>query len=111
LDKDLTISFQQQQIGELLRINGEQAKAIEFLQARVHKLENNQKNNSSNSSNPHSSDMGKPKQTQSLRSSSGKKPGGQTGHTGETLYFSATPDEIITHAVSHFGIPAKISRV
>jgi hypothetical protein len=76
LDKDLTISFQHQQMAELLRINAEQAKAIEFLKARVHELENNQKKNSSNSRKPHSSDMGKPKQTQSLRSSSGKKPGG-----------------------------------
>ena len=101
MDKDLTISFQQQQIGELLRINGEQAKASEFIQARVHELENNQKKNSSNSSKPPSSDMGKPKQTQSLRTSNGKKPGGQSGHSGETLSFSATPYEIITHIVSH----------
>lgn len=100
MDKDLILSFQQQQMSELLWINGEQAKAIGFLQARVNELEKNQKGNSSNSSKPHSSDMGKPKQTQSLRSSSGKKPGGQAGHSGESLSISSTPDKIITHAVS-----------
>lgn len=101
LDKDLIIRFQQQQMAELLRINMEQAKAIEYLQARVAELESNQKKNSSNSSKPPSSDMGKPKQTKSLRTSSGKKIGGQKGHSGETLSFSTTPDEIITHYVSH----------
>ncbi|WP_339383029.1 IS66 family transposase, partial [Nodularia sp. LEGE 06071] len=94
MDKDLIIQLQQQQIVE-------QAKMILKLEARITELENNQKKNSTNSSKPPSSDMGKPKQTQSLRKSSGKKPGGQTGHSGETLSFSTTPDEIITHVLSH----------
>jgi transposase len=33
----------------------------------------------------------------SLRVSSGKKPGGQLGHTGSTLSMSDTPDQIIDH--------------
>ena len=33
----------------------------------------------------------------SLRTSSGKKPGGQSGHVGYTLPLSTTPDEIIDH--------------
>lgn len=101
MDKDLIISLQQQQIEDLLRLIAKQASAIEFLEDRVHALESNQKKNSSNSSKPPSSDIGKPKQTKSLRTRSGKKPRGQAGHFGETLSFSATPDEIITHAVSH----------
>ena len=121
MDKDLIIQLQQQQlieqqklIGMLKELHvlkdeslidrdkliGEQGKMILMLEARVTELENNQKKNSSNSSKPPSSDIGKPKQTKSLRTSSGKKPGGQTGHAGETLSFSTTPDEIITHAVS-----------
>ena len=72
---------------------------IKLLIARVTELENNQKKNSSNSSKPPSTDIGKPKQTKSLRTSSGKKPGGQTGHSGETLSFSTTPDATITHSV------------
>jgi transposase len=122
LDKDLVIQLQQQQlieqqkliamlrqlsdakddlISSLKQTVSEQGTMILLLEARVTELENNQKKNSSNSSKPPSSDMGKPKQTNSLRTSSGKKPGGQVGHTGETLSFSATPDEIITHIVSH----------
>ncbi len=94
LDKDLIIQLQQHQLKE-------QEKLILLLEARITELENNQKKNSSNSSKPPSSDIGKPKQTKSLRTISGKKPGGQTGHSGETLSFSATPNEIITHVVSH----------
>lgn len=45
LDKDLIIRFQQQQMAELLRINGEQTKAIDILQTSVNELENNQKKN------------------------------------------------------------------
>lgn len=39
------------------------------------------------------------KKTKSLRRPSGKKPGGQAGHEGNTLYQVANPDEIIVHAV------------
>lgn len=101
MDKDLIILELQQEIVELKQMNAVQAKAIELLMSRVSELENNQKKNSSNSSKPPSSDIGKTNRTQSLRSSSGTKPGGQSGHTGETLSFSATPDEIIEHVVSH----------
>jgi len=52
---------------------------------RVNELENNQKKNSSNSGKPLGSDIGKVNRTQCLRSSSGKKPGGQQGHSGELL--------------------------
>jgi transposase len=39
------------------------------------------------------------KKTKSLRKPSGKKPGGQTGHEGNTLYQVESPDEIIVHSV------------
>jgi transposase len=51
--------------------------------------------NSSNSSKPPSTDISSPKRNQSLRESSGNKPGGQLGHKGTTLQMSSTPDEII----------------
>ena len=60
------------------------------LKERVATLEH--KKNSSNSSMPPSSDMVKPKRTQSLRESSGKKLGGQLGHKGKTLKMHTTPD-------------------
>jgi len=46
---------------------------------------------SSNSSMPPSSDLPKPKKTQSLRAPSGNKPGGQPGHKGNTLRMAETP--------------------
>lgn len=51
--------------------------------------------NSSNSSIPPSKDENCPKPNQSLRKSTGKKPGGQKGHKGTTLKASKAPDKII----------------
>jgi transposase len=51
--------------------------------------------NSRNSSIPPSKDENRPKPNQSLRTSSGKKPGGQKGHKGATLKPSDNPDEIV----------------
>jgi len=53
--------------------------------------------NSSNSSTPPSQDPFRLKRTTSLRETSGKKPGGQTGHQGRALTFSENPTEIVEH--------------
>lgn len=53
--------------------------------------------NSSNSSIPPSKDENRPAKNQSLRQKSGRKPGGQSGHKGETLEMTATPDHVIEH--------------
>ena len=53
--------------------------------------------NSRNGSVPPSKDENRPFKTKSLRESDGKKPGGQTGHEGNTLKMTETPDIVIEH--------------
>ena len=55
------------------------------------------KKNSGNSSVPPSKDENRPRKTSSLRRSSGKLPGGQTGHEGSTLKMTSVPDQVIEH--------------
>lgn len=67
-------------------------------EARIAELERRLGLNSSNSGKPPSSDgLKQPPRTSSLRQPSGKKPGGQRGHPGETLRRSETPDAVIDH--------------
>jgi len=71
---------------------------IEALQERINTLERQQAKDSHNSSLPPSSDrfVRAPK---SLRTKSGKKPGGQPGHRGHHLRQVQTPDEVLIHPV------------
>lgn len=68
------------------------------LLARVKSLESQVNKNSNNSSKPPSSD-GFKKKTKSLRTKSGKSPGGQKGHEGNTLELTDNPDEVVIHNV------------
>jgi len=52
---------------------------------------------SHNSSRPPSSDPPWAKRTKSLRRPSGKRPGGQAGHLGETLRLSERPHRVVEH--------------
>jgi transposase len=83
---------QREQIAELVAQNGALAARIQELEARLAK-------DSHNSSKPPSSD-GLARKTKSLRRRSGKKPGGQLGHRGETLRLVATPDTVVEHRPS-----------
>ena len=78
--------------------------------------------NSSNSSRPPSTDLYKPKRSHKInhREKSGKKSGGQPGHTETTLLFCTDePDEVISHVpdvCSNCGkslkdIPAEVGQV
>jgi len=73
---------------------------IAALLARVQVLEERLVKDSHNSHLPPSSDrFSRQPKPKSLRSKSGKKPGGQHGHRGQSLGLSATPDEIIVQTV------------
>jgi transposase len=62
---------------------------------------------SRNSSVPPSKDDNRPLKNQSLRSTSGKKVGGQKGHKGSTLEMTNTPDFIISHQPNFCKICSK----
>ncbi len=85
------------QVAELLPLKEQ----VEQLQEQVKQLTNRLAKDSHNSHLPPSSDrFGRKKKARSLRKSSGKKPGGQPEHPGETIQWSSCPDEIIRHAVA-----------
>ncbi len=78
---------------------GQQREQIAALLERVHELEARLAKDSHNSGKPPSSDGLKRQlpRTRSLRRASGKKPGGQLGHRGETLHLVAAPNVIVEH--------------
>ena len=78
-------------LAELAALDARYQGVIATLEARIAELEKSRNKNSSNSSKPPSSDG--LKRTSSLRSKkTGRKPGGQPGHPGQTLRQSKTPD-------------------
>eukprot|EP00828_Plagiopyla_frontata_P026049 TRINITY_DN3368_c0_g1_i3.p2 TRINITY_DN3368_c0_g1~~TRINITY_DN3368_c0_g1_i3.p2 ORF type:complete len:104 (-),score=17.29 TRINITY_DN3368_c0_g1_i3:152-463(-) len=79
------------------------SKENKALGERVQSLEKQTQKNSNNSSKPPSTD-GFRKKTKTLRTKSGKKPGGQEGHAGKTLELTENPDEIIVHTVDKLSL-------
>lgn len=84
------VQFQSSQIEELKAENG-------GLRAENSELRRRLGMNSKNSSKPPSSDGPDKPAPKSLRKKSGRRPGGQPGHSGSTLDQVADPDEIIRH--------------
>jgi transposase len=83
---------------ELVALVQAQAAEIAALKARIAELERQLGLNSGNSGKPPSSDgLKKPPRTRSSREPSGKKPGGQKGHKGETLRQVTDPDSVVDH--------------
>ena len=81
------------QIAALTAENAHLREQVEALGALVQELQARLAKDSHNSSKPPSSD-GLGRKSRSLRKKSGKKPGGQLGHRGETLRLVATPDVV-----------------
>jgi transposase len=86
----------EERLAELEVENAALRKQVLVLAERVQELEARLAKDSHNSNKPPASD-GLTRKTKSLRRRSGKKPGGQIGHRGETLRLIATPDEIVEH--------------
>jgi transposase len=83
---------------ELIALIAAQAAEIAALKAQIAELERRLGLNSSNSGKPPSSDgLKKPARVKSLRERSGKTPGGQKGHKGETLRQVTDPNEVVDH--------------
>ncbi|MEL7068200.1 MAG: DUF6444 domain-containing protein, partial [Cyanobacteria bacterium J06581_3] len=76
---------------------------LTVVEARLEKLENQQKKTSRNSSKPPSGD-GFGKRTQSLRKKSQRRSGGQPGHQGNTLEWRESVDEVVTHEVHNCDV-------
>lgn len=94
------------------------AQTITILQTRVKELEERLATDSHNSHKPPSTDNPR-RRTRSLRRPSGKKPGGQPGHPGQTLEQVAEPTEVVLHRPEQCGgcgasldgvAPAKVER-
>ena len=86
----------EERIAELEVENALLREQLTAVLVRVQELEARLAKDSHNSGKPPASD-GLARKTRSLRRRSGKKPGGQLGHRGETLHLVATPDEVVEH--------------
>jgi transposase len=90
----------EEEIASLKADNARQREQIAALLERVQELEArlaNATKDSHTSHKPPSSDPLGRKRPRSQRRKSGKKPGGQLGHHGETLRLVALPDEVVEH--------------
>src|SRR6202165_2885037 len=83
---------------ELIALIAAQRAELAALKAQIAELERWLGLNSSTSGKPPSSDgLKKPARVKSLRERSGKKPGGQKGHKGETLRQVTDPEHVVDH--------------
>jgi transposase/uncharacterized coiled-coil protein SlyX len=83
-------------VAEQQRVLAEQQAALQRLTAQVKHLQDRLATNSHNSSKPPSSD-GLARKAKARRPRSGKRPGGQPGHPGQTLTMVADPDQTLSH--------------
>ncbi len=89
-----------EELEQLRQENSALREQVRVLSERISALEAQLAKDSHNSHLPPSSDRFH-RQPKSLRQKSGKQPGGQAGHAGNTLKLSETPDLVIVHPVDH----------
>jgi transposase len=89
-----------EELEQLRQENSALREQVRVLSERISALEAQLAKDSHNSHLPPSSDRFH-RQPKSLRQKSGKQPGGQAGHAGNTLKLSETPDLVIVHPVEH----------
>jgi transposase len=99
---DLILALQEQ--------NRQLQERVQVLEAQVQALQQQLAKNSGNSSKPPSSDGYQKPAPKSLRTSSGKKSGGQPGHEGKTLARAANPDRVIVHPLESCPCGADLSK-
>lgn len=95
LAKQSSIALLIKQVAQLTKRLDRLEQENTVLREKLAKYENPK--NSRNSSLPPSKDQNRPPRTKSLREQTGKKPGGQPGHEGNTLKMTSTPDKILKH--------------
>ena len=95
-----TYTKQKLRIQELETCNKQSEETIQRLEARIQELETGRKKNSTNSHKPPSTDGFQKPATKSLRGKTGRKTGGQPGHSGHTLRTVETPDSIVIHSIT-----------
>src|SRR5260370_2097580 len=86
----------QEQLAQRDAVIAQMQHELVLLREQVQALQEQLKKDSHNSHLPPSSDRFH-RQPTSLRKSSGKKPGGQTGHPGSTLMLAPTPNHGSVH--------------
>jgi transposase len=89
-----------EELEQLRQENSALREQVARLSERISVLETQLAKDSHNSHLPPSSDRFH-RQPKSLRKKSGKQPGGQSGHPGNTLKLSETPEQVIVHPVDH----------
>src|SRR5215472_9087335 len=90
----------QEENAELRAKLAEVSEALTRVTHRLEALEEQQAKDSHNSHLPPSSDRFH-RQPKSLRRKSGKEPGGQPDHPGQTMMLSPTPDLVLVHPIEH----------
>ncbi len=97
--KDAIIRLLWEQKQLLISQNAQLQQRVAELEVKIKELEDRLNKNSQNSSQPPSSDGYTKARPKSQRKKTKRKPGGQPGHSGQTLRQVPEPDEVIVHSV------------